>query len=143
MGTLEISLGLLTPEIGCIVKEKDSSFGGLVAKVNRRGMVGESERIRFLCLRTRWWSEARANRQVSAAAGAGPGQYPGGRVRVQGRGFRPLGVGFRALFTLGGLRGEVHSPGTRPKQGGSARDPGLRKQIEVLPPLSRGAPAGS
>lgn len=114
-----------------------------MAKVNRRGMVGETQRIRFLCLPTRGGQKPGLNRQGSAAAGTGPGQYTGRRVHVQGRGFRPLGAGFRALFTFGGLRGEVHSPGTRTKQGGSARDPGLRKQIEVLPPLSRGAPAGS
>ena len=30
--TLVISLELLNSRIGCILKEKDSSFGGLVAK---------------------------------------------------------------------------------------------------------------
>ena len=78
-----------------------------MAKVNRRGMVGETQRIRFLCLPTRWWSEARAK----------PPRVRGGRDRARSV-YRPEGACPRPGFqTSGGwLSGPLHAWG--PPRGG-------------------------
>ena len=122
-----ISLALLTPEIGCILKEKDFSFGGLVAKVNRRGMVGETQRIRFLCLPTRWWSQARANRQGFAEARAGPGQYTGRRCTSKAGVSDPWGLAFGPSSRLGASAGKS-----------TAQEPDLSRAAVPATPASAG-----